>query len=212
MKENPSIISIVEGPGERRAFPGLVRRILHERLSRFDVSIMQAKVANGKPSLLKNIEQWLRYARLEHADAILVLIDADEECPYEKAGCIARRASTLNLDVPVSVVYAKAEYETWFICSLSCDKGGPIRERLDIHQSINMPKDVEDIRGAKEWLNSKMPRDRAYQATADQEPLTYHIDLDLTHRRSRSFRRLCHAVEELVWALDNCVTIVTPGT
>ncbi len=56
-----------------------------------------------------------------------------------------------------------------------------------------------------------MPRDRTYKPTQDQEKLTYYISLDLVHDRSRYFRRLCHAMEELVEALDENVSDVTPG-
>ena len=62
---NPSIISIVEGKGEKRAVPCLVRRILYERLDRFDLSVKRPKIANGKPNLVKNLEKFLQYAIIE---------------------------------------------------------------------------------------------------------------------------------------------------
>ena len=210
MTNNPSIISIVEGDGDRLAVPGLVRRILQERLLRYDIAVLKSKVAGGKPALLKKLERLLRYATLEDCDAILVFVDADQECPYEEALYVAANASALNLSVPVAVVYAKAEYETWFICNLIPTKGLRIRERLGIPANITGPQNAEDIRGAKEWLTRSMPHGRAYQETEDQEKLTYHLDLSLTHSTSRSFQRLCHAVEELVDAIDDCVTRATP--
>ena len=143
----------------------------------------------------------------EGPDAILVLVDADDECPVEAVGSLVDRASVLNLGVPVAVVYAKCEYETWFISSLSEGTGGRIRAILNIAPSVNAPEDAENIRGAKEWLRR---RGRGYGETEDQEPLTHHIDMELTHSRSRSFRRLCHAVEELVRGIDESEAVVTP--
>ncbi len=210
MNENSSIVSIVEGDGELDALPELLRRILWERLCRFDIAARKPKVANGKPDLVKRFERFLEYARLERCDAILVLVDADEECPFQKAPNLAARAAALNLDVPVAIVYAKSEYETWFICSLSEYTGAPIRERLGIPESVNAPQNVENIRAAKGWLEQHMPYDRGYKETEDQAPLTHHIALDITHNMSRSFRRLCHAVDELVYAIDHGSQIVTP--
>ena len=210
MNENPSIISIVEGDGDLYALPELLRRILWERLCRFDITARRPKVANGKPDLLKRFERFLEYALLGGCDAILVLVDADEECPFQHAPNLAARAAALNLNVPVAIVYANSEYETWFICSLSEFTGAPIRERLGIPESVNAPQNVENIRAAKGWLEQHMPNDRGYKETEDQAPLTHHINLDLTHNISRSFRRLCHAVDELVYAMDHGTKIVTP--
>ena len=107
MTENSRIVAIVEGPGEKGAVPDLMRRILQERLLRYDISAPKPVVTNGKPKLLEKFEKFLRYARLENCDAILVLVDADDECPREKAESLAERASKLNIAVPVAIVYAK---------------------------------------------------------------------------------------------------------
>ena len=212
MKHNLSIIAIVEGDGDKLAVPGLLRRILQERLCRYDISVVRPKVAGGKSTLLKKLKNLLRYSILENCDAILVIVDADKECPYEEAICVAAKVSGLNLNVPVAVVYAKAEYETWFICNLVPNKGMRIRNRLGISADVIAPRNAEEITGAKGWLTRYMPYGRAYRETQDQEKLTYYIDLNLTHSTSRSFQRLCHAVEELVDAIDDCSTGVTPLT
>lgn len=210
MTDNPAIVALVEGDGELDAVPALVRRILWERLLRYDISAKKPKAAGGKPDLLKRFERFLQYALLDGCDAILVLVDADEECPFQQAPNLAVRAAALNLNVPVAIVYARSEYETWFISSLSECTGESIRSRLGIPASVNAPEDVEDIRSAKGWLEHHMPNDRGYKETEDQAPLTHHIDLDLTHSRSRSFRRFCHAVDELVNAIDQGSQAITP--
>ena len=211
MQENPIIVAIVEGDGEERAVPQLIRKILGRRRLRYDITVPRPIVAKGEGTFDKKVEQFLRYAIKAGCDGILVLMDADDNCPYEKARNISLRASTMGLNVPTVIVYAKSEYETWFISSLSGHTGDGIKNRLGLDQSVNAPDNVEDIRGAKEWLRSRMPAGRRYSETSDQEQLTPHIDFDLTHRRSRSFRRLCHAVEELVDAMDGNSIIVTPS-
>ena len=147
MNENPSIIAIVEGDGEFDAVPALLRRILWDRLCRFDIATRKPKVANGKPDLLKKFERFLEYALIEGCAAILVLVDADEECPFQQASDLAARATALNLDVPVAIVYAKSEYETWFICSLSEFTGASIRDRLDIPESGKRPPECRECQG-----------------------------------------------------------------
>lgn len=210
MNRPPNIAAIVEGDGDVKAVPGLLRRILGERLLRYDIQATNPKQAHGKPNLLKKFEQFLQYAVIDNCDAILVILDADEQCPVSEARTLATRAAALNLRVPVAIVYAKSEYETWFIASLSECTGADIRARLGIPDTEHAPDNLESIRGAKGWLNERMPGDRAYKETEDQGPLTYHIDLELAHLRSRSFRRLCHAVDELVDAIDQRLVAVTP--
>ena len=46
-----SIVPIVEGPGDRDASPVLLRRILFERLARYDITVARPKKANGKQDL-----------------------------------------------------------------------------------------------------------------------------------------------------------------
>ena len=85
----------VEGLGDAKAVPGLVRNILWACHS-FDIPVARAIRTGGKSSLLNKFEQHLRYAVVEGCTAILVLLDADEECPREKASDLARKATELN--------------------------------------------------------------------------------------------------------------------
>ena len=208
---NRQIIAIVEGAGEERAVPSLIRRILWERLSRYDIEIPCAKVASGKENLIRNFEEFVEYAMEDGCAAILVLIDADEECPVELASDLAAKASALNAQVPTAIVCAKREYETWFICSLSDGEGDGIRRILGLQSSAACPENAESIRNAKGWLTNFMPSGRAYKETSDQDNLTHHIAIDIVHEKSRSFRRFCHAVRELADAVDAGASAVTPS-
>ena len=200
----------MEGPGDKDAVPELLRRILWERLDRYDVLASQAIAANGKPNLIRNLKRFLRYAVIKRCDAILVVLDADRDCPRNLALNLAVEASALNLNVPVAIVCCRHEYETWFICNLTDTNGDGIRNRLALSSSLTGPTDVETLSGAKQWLTHHMPGDRIYKETSDQVNLTHQIDLTLTHDRSRSFRRMCHAVEELIRATDKYVSNITP--
>jgi hypothetical protein len=205
-----SIVPIVEGPGDVSALPILLRRLLQERYQRYDGEIARPKKAGGSGNLIKEggLERYLAYAATTPGcGSILVLIDADHKCPKELAECLASRSEALGLDKPIAVVCAKCEYETWFLASLDT-----IRGRVAISSTASFTGEVESLRGAKEWLSDQMPPDRNYKETVDQPSLTPFIDLGLAHENSRSFRRLCHAVEQLLAAMDSAKPIVTPFT
>ena len=208
---NQQIIAIVEGAGEENAVPSLIRRILWERFCRYDIGIGKSKVAKGKRNLIGRLDDFIVYAMSEGYSAILVLIDADEDCPIELASDLAAKASALNASVPIAIVCAKSEFETWFICSLSDSEGDGIRRRLNMQSGAVCPDAPESIRNAKGWLTNFMPSGHAYRETADQDNLTHHIVIDAVHEKSRSFRRLCRAVRELADAVDAGASAVTPS-
>ena len=210
MKRTPNIGVIVEGDGDVEAVPDLLRRILRERLSRYVIQAARPKQARDKPDLLRRFERFIQYAIIDNCDTILVIEDADEECPANKARTLAFRAAAPRFAVPVAIVYAKSECETWFITSLSESTGAAIGARLGIPDTVYAPGDIENIRGAKGLLNARIPDNGAYKETEDQGPLNHHINLDLAHLGSRSLRRLCRAVDELVDAIDHRLAAVSP--
>ena len=106
----------------------------------------------------------------------------------------------LHLRCPVAIVFAYREYEAWFLASMETiarDSGNSFRPDL-VYQG-----DVETRRGVKEWLTHQMPLRQIYKPTLHQAGFTTLIDIDLAKQRSRSFRRLCHAVEEIVHESDD---------
>jgi hypothetical protein len=201
-----SIVPIVEGQGDVAALPILLRRLLHERYQRYEVEIAKPKNAHGSGKLIKELERFLRLAAITpDCGAILVLIDPDDKCPKELAESLASQSKALGLGKPTEIVFAKCEYETWFLASLDT-----IRGRAAISETASFTGEIESLRGVKEWLGKQMPPDRTYKETADQPTLTPFIDLSLAHANSRSFRRLCHAVEQLLAAMDSGLPVVTP--
>ena len=206
----PIIVPVVEGPGDRSAVPGLLQRILHH-FNRYDIQVREPKTANGKSNLLKKYENFVEYASGEPGCVgILVLLDADDDCPVKEVHKLIERTQALNLQQSVRIVYANREYETWILASIDSEQGGRIRASLGIDGSESYQGDVDCIH-AKSWLKGKMPRGRSYKETSDQRPLTAFIDIEHTQRRSRSFRRFCHAVEELVEGVELGEQAVTPG-
>lgn len=202
----PRIFSIVEGPGDVEALPILIRRWLQEVKQRFDLSPASPKNAKSRGNLTTKggIEKFLKTTIKERdCGSILILIDADEECPKDLAVSLAKRASALHLPVPVAIVCAKCEYEAWFLASLETIAGQSLKGREGLPTGLTYDQPVEEKRGVKEWLSKQMSVGRAYKETQDQAPMTALLNFGLVRERSRSFRRLEHALNELLETMDN---------
>ena len=129
--------------------------------------------------------------------AVLVLFDLDDDCPREVGPQVAGRIRGMGvLPFSVMVVCAKCEYEAWFLASLPSIQDGQL-----------YPGDPEARRGAKEWLQSKF----GYREVREQSRYTRKLDVALAMERSRSFRRLCHAFEELIAATQSGQPVITPS-
>ena len=206
-----SIVPIVEGQGEVFAVPELIRRVLFEQLC-----VYQFRVA--KPKRLKrnridaDLPKTLQFAAQEpDAGAIIVFVDSDEDCARALSEHISQIARDRNIGLPVATVCPTTEYEAWFMASIDSIRGQEIGVRgAKIHEAAACPEYFETISGPKEWLSGLMPYNMRYKPTQDQAILTRMIDFELAGARSRSFRRLCHAVKEVVDGVISGSASVTP--
>ena len=195
-----SIVPVVEGTGDAVALPRLLQRILHERMQQPNVDIAMGKqnVVTAKDSgqLKAHLGKHLLHAaRKPGCQGILVLIDTDDErCPVELASNLRNQVVDCGVVTPVEIVCAHQEYETWFLASLTTIKGNFY---IDPGSELVVP--AENQSSPKGWLSRKMPQGRSYKPTSHQLALTELIDLDTAYVNSRSFRRLCHALEILAW-------------
>lgn len=213
MIRTPVIVPIVEGHGEVEALRHLLRRVLGEHCGRYDVRIQRPINSRGVGGIRKDIKQFLEYAKkYPECDAVLVLLDSDGDCPRSLAADLARSVTEFNMDVPVAIVCAHHMYEAWFIASLDSPSGEKIRCKLALSEDAEYEGDVESINSPKAWLKNHISsRGRSYRETKHQVALTAFIDIEHTRCRSRSFRRFCHAVEELVEGVELGKATVTPG-
>ena len=206
----PKIVPIVEGDGEVEAVPRLLGKML-SGMGRYDLPIARPKNANGRKNLDKpgGLESFVELSwRERDCGATLILVDADKECPIELAGSYTRRIQAMGIRFSVAV--AKCEYEAWFLASLTSIAGRDWQGRTGLPEGLEYPGEVEAIVGVKGWLDRQLPKGHSYQPTQDQAILTAMLDAGLARSRSRSFRRLCHALEQAVEAIDTGQVIVTP--
>lgn len=202
----PKLVPIVEGDGEVTAVPALLRKILTQMV-RYDIQIARPKNANGRTNLLKEggLERFIRYAWKEpDCGAILVLLDSEGDCPVNIARDLSSRIRAMGILFPVVIVIAHYMYEAWLLASISTISG-----RLDLPSGLHPPPDVEAVRNPKAWIDRQFPSGRAYKETQDQEAMTHLMDIT-SASSSRSFRRLLHAIEQALEAIDFGIREVTP--
>jgi hypothetical protein len=199
---------VVEGNGEVRALPILLRRLRDESGA---YSLEFNRPIRGRRSEFINedaLRKKIRLAKLQEACAgILVLLDADDDAPCEMGPRIQTWAREEAGRIPCAVVMAMREYEAWFLGSLESLRG---------HRGIRMDAvshhSPELIRGAKEALERSMEPDATYFETTDQAALTALFDLGTAHQRCRSFRRLVRAFGLVASSAQGFPEIWPPAT
>ena len=194
-----SIYPIVEGHGEVIAVPILLRRFAHEVFETYEFQVLQPfRLSKGKMTAGSHLENAATLARqkLEQFDgdhAILVIRDADDDCPGHDAPTLLEWVTPIVSPIPVSVVFAKAEYEAWFLAAVRslCGYRG-------IADNATVPADPEAIRGAKEHLERHcMMLGATYSPTVDQPALTGRFSFDEAQQNCPSFDKLWRDLERL---------------
>lgn len=145
-----NIIPIVEGHGEVAAVPLLLRRIA-DALEVYDVQVgtpvrcQRHKLVKKAGELERAVELAVRKGGIN--GRVLLLIDAEDDCPGELGPALLARAKAARADILIGVVLAKREFEAWFLGSLES-----LRVEYGIAPDVRLHRDPEDISGAKEHL------------------------------------------------------------
>jgi len=188
---------IVEGQGEEKAFPILLRRLIPEFGCYVDVG---GSPFRSKRTLMVREADFKRAVQVAafkpNACALLVLFDADDDCAVTHVPNMLAWAREVAPMMPCGVVMARREYEAWFLAAVES-----LRGQRGIHPNAAYPQDPEQVRGAKGVVNRFMPQNAPYAETADQPALSALFDLGAAYRRASSFRKLvkelCRILEEL---------------
>lgn len=189
-----TIASIVEGEGEVKAVPKLLYRLARE-FSVPDLRVPEPmRVPRGRLVAAGQLERAVSAAagRIDKAGGILVVLDADDDCPAQLGPALLARAQSARSDLAMAVVLANREFESWFLAaavSLAGKHGFP--------EDLTPPGDPEGIRAAKEWLSRNRQSGRPYKPTADQALLTSVFDLKQARAHAPSFDKFCRDIEAL---------------
>ncbi len=186
---------IVEGHGERDAFPVVLRRIGQAIDSQIAVQVFHPiRIHRGllvKPGELERVVE-LAGRRVGSDGVLFILLDSDDDLPCELGPSLLGRAKAVRSDLRISVVLAHREFESWFLAAAES-----LRGQRHLAADLTPPPDPEAVRGAKEWLAARM--EGRYAETVDQPALAALFDLEAA-RRAPSFDRLYRKVEALLTA------------
>lgn len=184
-----SIASIVEGDGEVAALPVLLRRLAAEWSPGAIVQALQP-IRVRRDKFLNKDEEFRRQLLLAAAKSgedgwVLIVLDADDDCPATLGSQIYQRAQQYIPHRRLSVVLANREFEAWFIAaapSLQGFRGFGLVNGETVQAEIP--------RNAKGWIKERM-QGGAYSEILDPPAFAARIDLQQAYDNSRSFRKLC---------------------
>lgn len=184
------IACIVEGHAEVAAFPILLRRIGQWRSPETYVEV-QKPIRVNRDRFLNRQQEFSRHLQLARAKAgdngwVVVLLDADDDCPAELGPNVLLRAQDSIPQCLVSVVFANREYESWFVGSAKSLDG----IRGFVFDQSQLPQSAEGPRDAKGWVGKQI-RNGHYGETTLQPAFTACFDLAMAEKNCRSFRKLC---------------------
>jgi hypothetical protein len=186
------ILPIVEGHGEVTSVPILIRRIVSRYAPDLYVDVGRP-IRDSRSGLVKagGVERTVELAarQTRPTDGILILLDADDDCPRKLAEALAGRARAARPDRAMAVVIANREYEAWFLAAAQS-----LRGKRGLANDMQAPPDPESIRDAKGWLAHQATQGLSYRPTIDQPALTNIFDLEQAYS-ARSFRKL---VKEII--------------
>lgn len=201
------VASVVEGHGEVAAVATLLHRIGTERLGLDFIHACPPPVRKPRSSLINEDSDALGDAvglaalKVERAvtqfggsvpGLVLVLVDADDDCPAEQGPKLRERAAKTHSNVPVRVVLAVLEYETWFAAAADS-----LTDFLQLRDDETAPRSPEETGQRKRWVEDHYAGDGTkYSETVDQKPMTAAMDLGVVHDRCPSFARLCRLLRE----------------
>lgn len=189
-----TVASIVEGDGEVIALPKLLHRIAGELGVSLRTPTPQ-RVPRGKLTMVGGIERWVSTAapRVAADGGVLVLIDADDDCPARLGPDLLSRARAARGDKRIAVVLANREFEAWFLAaaaSLAGQHGFP--------RDLRPPANPEVPRDCKGWLTKQRSPGHPYKETVDQAGIASILDLKMARENSASFDKF---YRDITWLL-----------
>jgi hypothetical protein len=191
-----NVCSIVEGEGEVAALPVLLRRI-HKCVKPDLILNILPPIRAPKNKVIKErqLERAMELAvsKSRPPRVLFILLDADDDLPCIFGPDLLASARKVRSDIPLGVVLANREFESWFLSSLPSLQGCR-------GLGANLPSIVnaEIIRNAKGQLTKYMIGSRAYSPVLDQAEFAKLFDMQLARQNSDSFDKCWREIERLL--------------
>lgn len=190
-----TVASVVEGYGEVSALPKLLQRVAKD-IGIYSLSTpVPMRVPRSKLVASGGIERAVSAMATEAgvAGAVLVVLDADDDCPARLGPQLLRRAQDARSDMRMAVVLATREFEAWFLAAAPSLAG-----RHGLPADFDTPPNLETIRDAKGKLSKARIDGHPYRPTVDQAPLASVFDMKMARMNSPSFDKFCRDVARLL--------------
>jgi hypothetical protein len=129
---------------------------------------------------------YFQTARVAGAGGVLVLADADDDCPVTLAEQLREAAKPTAIEVAIAV----REFEAWFLGGI-----GGLRSHGSVRDDATYQGNPEEPRGAKGALGGLMTE--PYRETLHQPAFAARMDIAQA-QQVRSFKHLVQCVGRLV--------------
>lgn len=200
------IVPIIEGQTEVNCIELLLQRIWSELMTFPDrLQVLPSTRGNrdalidpAKPDLARKVEEaYVKLARQLRADPIgrgllLLLLDAEEDCPAELAPKLLVAAKKVRSDADISCVFAKRMLENWIVAGASTLAG--VNGLPDVLPARDRFEDRSGVAWLEDQLRSRH-RARKYKKTADAKKFVRALKLQECRANSPSFDKLCRELE-----------------
>ena len=190
-------ILIVEGAGDVKAVPRLIRNTLHFN-GIYDINPAPRPKSNLEiRKLLRagELERYVEYGIRDDGDSVLFILDCDDFCPITVCKIFVERIRGLRPAKKVGIALFRAEFEAIFLHCID-EISAYFADYGWVADRLQLAGDLEAIRDAKGTLSRMMKPERAYKETRDQEKFITALNFKKLHENSRSFR---HFESTLHW-------------
>jgi hypothetical protein len=196
-----TVASVVEGYGEVGALPKILHRIASE-LGVADrlLTPVPMRVPRGKLTCPGGIERAAAAAAVSvtGAGGVLVVLDADDDCPAQLGPKLLARAHTARPDKRIAVVLANREFEAWYLAATPSFAG-----KYGFPEPFPLCSDPEKPRDCKGKLTLARGSGFPYKETVDQEPLASVFDMAMARANAPSFGKFYREVAALLGAAEH---------
>jgi len=179
---------VVEGDGDQRAIPIVVRAHLHT-MEIFDVEVGKPLNTRGRGKLLRvgELERFVRLAALEpDTMGVLVVCDADADPACTLGPELTKRSAAGLPHLPVRACLAVREFENWLLASPETLAPTP-EPALEDYEAVAAQPHISRWRAPNKYVKP-----------LHQPALAAQMDRDRVAKRCPSFARLLRCIDELV--------------
>ena len=179
MHNKSNIFPIVEGKGEQKAAPVLIKRILRQHLGNYQTDVEdgyflpRGQILNRPAELARAIALGYKKISRYGKGAVVVLIDSDDDDPSSLEQKIVKNVTSIEQKYPIFIIIFSKEYESMFIHDQDS-----IRLHERVRQSPQFAADPTVVRDAKGWFARHiLNADDSYSEIIDQEVFSRAVEI-----------------------------------